>query len=87
MKHKRHLDQDNQSREALKTLVSDIQRVVQILTSDIAVEEEKAGVFSLSEAEYPMLARTLVARRDNLQETVAALRKRLSDLPAYMVEA
>jgi hypothetical protein len=60
-------------------LIADIDPVVQILNSDIAAEEEQAGVYNRSELEYPMLARTLAARRDNLQGTIAALEKRLSD--------
>jgi hypothetical protein len=89
MKHQRHFDQGNRSREALKTqtLVADIERVVQILDSDISAEEEQARVSDRSQAEYPMLARTLAARRDNLRETLAALKKRLSGLPADLLQA
>ena len=83
MKQQRHFDYGNRSREALQTrsLIADIDRVVQILDSDIAAEEETARVFNRSQAEYPMLARTLAARRDNLKGTIAALEKRLSDIP------
>jgi hypothetical protein len=86
MKHQRHFEHGNRSREALQTrsLIADIDRVVQIIDSDIAAEEEKAGVFNGSQAEYPMLARTLAARRDNLKGTIAALEKRLSDMPAEL---
>jgi len=52
------------------------------IDSDIAAEEEQAGVFDPSQAGYPILARTLAARRDNLKQTIAALERRLSDLPA-----
>jgi hypothetical protein len=31
---------------------------------------------------YPILARTLAARRDNLRDTITALEQRLSTLPA-----
>ena len=84
MKHQCHFEYRDRSREALQTrsLIADIYRVVQIIDSDIAAEEEKAGVFDSSQAEYPMLARTLAARRDNLKGTIAALEKRLSDMPA-----
>jgi hypothetical protein len=83
MKHQRHFEYGNRSREALQTrsLIADINRVVQIIDSDIAAEEENAGLFDKSQAEYPMLARTLGARRDNLKGTIAALEKRLSDMP------
>jgi hypothetical protein len=50
-------------------------RIVQILDSDIAAEEEQACEFDPSQAGYPMLARTLAGRRDNLRETIAALER------------
>lgn len=82
MKHQRHFDRRAPSHEAVQTriLIADIDRVVQILNSDIAAEEQQAGVFDPRQAEYPMLARTLAARRDNLKGTIAALEKRLSEL-------
>jgi hypothetical protein len=84
MKHQRHFGSATLPRELAQTrsLVADIDRIVQILDSDIAAEEEEARVFDPSQAEYPILARTLAARRDNLKETIAALERRLLDLPA-----
>jgi hypothetical protein len=80
MKQSHHFDSRDSSREALKTriLIADIDRVVQILNSDIAAEEQQTGVFDRCHAEYPMLARTLAARRDNLKGTMAALERRIS---------
>jgi hypothetical protein len=84
MKHQRHFETRDRSREALqmRQLIADVERVVRILNSDIADEEEKASVSDRSQAEYPMLARTLAARRDNLQGTIAALKKRMDNLSA-----
>ena len=45
--------------------------------ADIAAEEEQVGVVDLTRPEYPLLARKLRARRDNLLETVGQLRQRL----------
>jgi septation ring formation regulator EzrA len=80
MKHKRHFDNGAVSREALQTriLIADIGRVVQIIESDIAAEEQQTGVFDRCQVEYPILARNLAARRDNLKGTIAELEKRLS---------
>jgi hypothetical protein len=80
MKHQRHFDvSDVAFREAqrIRTLIADLDRLVQILDCNIVSEEERAGVADRSEAAYPMLARTLAARRDNLRGTVAALERRL----------
>jgi hypothetical protein len=82
MKHSRHFGSATPTREVLQTraLIADITRIVQILDGDIAAEEEQARIFDPSEVEYPMLARTLAARRDNLMDTIAALERRLSKL-------
>jgi hypothetical protein len=70
MKHRRHFDAgDAASREAVQIgkMISDLDRLVRILDCDIATEEERARVFDRSDAAYPVLARTLAARRDNLR--------------------
>jgi hypothetical protein len=89
MKHRRHFGTATPSRELIQTrsLIADIGRIVQILDTDIAAEEEQARVFDPSQAEYPMLARTMAARRDNLRETIAALERRLSELPPDRMRA
>jgi hypothetical protein len=79
MKHQRHFESSTASREAVQTrvLIVDLDRIVQIVNGDIAAEEEQAGIFDLFHPEYPMLARALAARRDNLTDTIAALEQRL----------
>jgi hypothetical protein len=88
MKHQRHFGSATPARDALQTkeLIADINRVVQILGSDIAAEEEQAGIFDRSRFDYPILARTLAARRNNLLGTIAALEQRLVNLPADQAE-
>ena len=88
MKHQRHFGIATPARDALQTreLIADIGRVVQILDSDIAAEEEQARVFDRSRIDYPILARTLATRRDNLLGTIAALKQRLVNLPAVQAE-
>ena len=65
MKHQRHFGSATPARDALQTrlLIADINRVVQILNGDIAAEEELVRIFDRSRIDYPILARTLVARR------------------------
>jgi hypothetical protein len=88
VKHQRHIDANAAAlREARQTrrLIADIDRIVQILNSDIAAEEEQAGIFDRSDVEYPMIARTLAGRRDNLRATIAALEQRLLNLPTELL--
>jgi hypothetical protein len=61
-------------------MIAGIDRVVQILNSDIASEEMLTRIFDRTHVKYAMLARTLHARRDNLRGTIAALEKRPASL-------
>ena len=61
----------------IRALIGDLDRVVRILDADIANEEERAGVSDPFNAAYPVLARTMTARRDNLRETIAILERGL----------
>jgi hypothetical protein len=63
----------------------DLCRIVEILDCDVATEEERAGVFDRSDPLYPILARTLAVRRDNLKLTVAALGQRLDAVADQIV--
>lgn len=62
----------------VKELIRDLDRVVRILEVDIATEEARAGVSDPCNGAYPILARKMMARRDNLKETIAALERRLA---------
>jgi hypothetical protein len=46
---------------------------VEILTADIEHEEMRFGVRDLADPNYPVLARNLRARRENLEATIASL--------------
>ncbi|MGA2058219.1 MAG: hypothetical protein ABSG88_23305 [Bradyrhizobium sp.] len=85
MKHQYHFGSPNDAalNEAakLKALISDLDRVVRILDSHISTEQERDGMSNHLPA-YPILARVMTARRDNLKETIAALERRLSSEPA-----
>lgn len=80
MKHLRHFGNATASREAMqtRTLIVDLERIVQIIDSDITSQEEQAGVSDRTHSEYPLLARVLETRRDNLRQTIVALEQRLS---------
>jgi hypothetical protein len=60
----------------ISKILADLVRTVQLIESDIAAEEERVGVSDRSDVKYPILARTLIERRDNLKMTIAALEQR-----------
>jgi hypothetical protein len=83
MKHQRHFDTPEVlQRKAILIwkMIADIDRTVRLLDCDITTEEERVGIFNRSDATYPILARTLATRRDNLKDTMSALEQRLPKL-------
>jgi hypothetical protein len=60
----------------ISKILADLVRTVQLIESEIAAEEERVGVSDRSDVKYPILARTLIERRDNLKMTIAALEQR-----------
>ena len=90
MKRQRHFESSSgpSLREAvqIRTLIADLDRLVRIINCDIAAEEEYARVCDRSDAAYPMLARTLSARRDNLRDTIAGLEQRLRTIKEPLFE-
>ena len=59
----------------IATLIGDLSRSVDILSADIEHEEARAGVRDVADPAYPVLARSLRARRDNIGATIASLEK------------
>ena len=57
----------------IATLIESLLRSVELLTVDIEHEEVRAGVRDLSDPTYPVLARSLRARRENIRATIASL--------------
>jgi len=61
----------------IRGMLNDLDRSIHFLNIDISTEEERGRVLDRSDPAYPILARTLATRRDNLKVTVAALEQRL----------
>jgi hypothetical protein len=57
----------------IATFIGSLSRSVELLTADIEHEEARAGVRDLADPTYPVLARSLRARRENIGATVASL--------------
>jgi hypothetical protein len=62
----------------LQMLIADLSRQVQLLNYDLHEEEKRTGSFDASDIAYPMLAKNLRARRDNLRVTIALLESQLA---------
>ena len=81
MNHPYHSGSPNDAtfKEAAKVnaLINELDRRVRLLESDIAREEGLSGASDPFSTAYPLQARMMMARRDNLKQTIAALAKRL----------
>jgi hypothetical protein len=64
----------------IRTLMDDLDRTMQVVECDIATEEQRAGIFDRADTRYPVLARALAMRRDNLKVTIAGLTQRLATI-------
>ena len=65
----------------ISKILADLVRSVQLIEREIEAKEERASVSDRSDVKYPMLARALIERRDNLKMTIDALERRLAELP------
>ena len=63
-------------------ILADLVRSVQLIEREIEAKEERASVSDRSDVKYPMLARALIERRDNLKMTIDALEQRLAERAA-----
>jgi hypothetical protein len=61
------------NRLQIATLIESLLRSVELLAVNIEHEETRAGVRDLSDPAYPVLARSLRARKDNIQATMTSL--------------
>lgn len=65
----------------IATVISDLSRSAAFLTTDIELEEVRVGVHDVSSPNYPVLARSLRTRRDNIESTVASLEQVIYGIP------
>jgi len=65
----------------IATLIGSLSRSVALLTVDIEHEEARAGVRDLSDPAYPVLARSLRVRSENLRVTIASLEALVQGVP------
>jgi len=63
----------------LRALVADLQLRSQVLDKDIHDEEQRTSIFDTASVAYPILARNLRVRRDNLLATIKVLESRLAE--------
>ncbi len=63
----------------LRALVAELHVRIQFLDTDIHNEEQRTGIFDVAIVAYPILARNLRVRRDNLLATIKVLESHLAE--------
>jgi hypothetical protein len=66
----------------IEALIATLSGRLRLLNSDIDAEEERTNCCDRRDSNYSLLARTLIARRDNLFATLAVLQERLATIEA-----
>src|SRR6202140_4871864 len=63
----------------IEAMIADFERMASMLEADIRAEEDRTRIRDTGHFAYSTCARAVTQRRDNLQRTIAQLRKQLSD--------
>ena len=69
------------NRLQIATLIGNLSRTAEVLTVDIEYEEIRTGVRALTDGAYPVLARSLRTRRENIRATIASLEALVQGMP------
>jgi hypothetical protein len=76
MKHQPRIESSSREATQTRALIADLNYILEIVEASIVAEEEQSGIADRLRPDYPAPARALIARRDNLMETISALRSR-----------
>ena len=71
---------DFQHDQTIRAMIAEVDHSIMALDRSIEIEQELSGVHDRSHYAYPMTARAMEKRRDNLKMTRDALAERLSSL-------
>jgi flagellar export protein FliJ len=71
----------------IESMVAEFTRIARDLEQEVAIEEQRAGIFDASHFAYPTYARAARTRRDNLNRSAAELMSQLDDARARLEEA
>jgi hypothetical protein len=64
----------------IETMIRDLNQAAERLGADVVAEERRAGISDPHNTAYPILARVLSVRRENLMATIAVLEQRAASL-------
>lgn len=71
----------------IESMVAEFSKIARELEQEVAIEEQRAGIFDASHFAYPTYARAARARRDNLNRSAEELMSQLEDARNRLEEA
>ena len=81
------VDERRQTVADIENMLEDLRQMVVDLERQIEVEQEKAGVNDVNHFAYPTFAKAAIQRRDNLQNSIQELEKKLEEARGELAEA
>ena len=67
----------------IETMIRGMKESAAALQSDVVAEEKRVGICDRQNADYPILARVLTVRHENLKTTIATLEHRVRTLRQF----
>ena len=90
VREKSRLQRENEIRQRevaqIRTMVSSLKDAIAVLEVSIAADLERSCIKDPVHRAFPLTAKTMIARRDNLSNTVAALSDRLTKVEVNLPE-
>jgi flagellar export protein FliJ len=71
----------------IESMVAEFSKIARELEQEVAIEEQRAGIFDASHFAYPTYARAARTRRDNLNRSAAELMTQLDDARGRLEDA
>ncbi len=71
----------------IESMVAEFSKIARELDQEVALEEQRAGIFDTSHFAYPTYARAARTRRDNLHRSAEELMSQLEDAKNRLEEA
>lgn len=71
----------------IESMVAEFSRIARELDQEVAIEEQRAGIFDASHFAYPTYARAARTRRDNLHRSREELQVQLEEARRHLEEA
>lgn len=81
------VDEKQQKIKDIEAMIADFAQIAEDLDQQIQIEEERAGVKDASHFSYPTFAKAAKQRRDNLLQSITALKTKLAEALEDLNEA